>query len=169
MGRTLFFRLHVGGYWAADGSYNGGETRCLSLDFEYPSLAMLTDMVSSTGYAENMNRIMPGRPKNNDRIKDPNEKTYSQNSQKAIVSCSNCGQTGHNKRTCQIEPVPKPPNPPSEFPSYHAKVIVKCSNCQQTGHNKRKCHLEPVSKPTCYFFCCIMFAFNVSLDFVVLF
>ncbi|XP_010488847.1 PREDICTED: uncharacterized protein LOC104766628 isoform X2 [Camelina sativa] len=55
MGRTLFFRLHVGGYWAADGSYNGGETRCLSLDFEYPSLAMLTDMVSSTGYAENMN------------------------------------------------------------------------------------------------------------------
>ncbi|XP_019094846.1 PREDICTED: uncharacterized protein LOC109130084 [Camelina sativa] len=92
-------------------------------------------------------RIMPGGPKNNDQIKDPSEEASSQNSQKSIVTCSNCAQTGHNKRTCQIEPVPKPPNMPQEFPSYHAKAIMTCSNCQQTGNNKRKCKREPVSKP----------------------
>jgi len=49
--------LHVGGDWAADGSYHGGETRCLQLDFEDPSLAMLTSMVLSVGYTENMSKF----------------------------------------------------------------------------------------------------------------
>jgi len=30
-------------------------------------------------------RIMPGRPKKNDRIKDPSEEASSENSQKALV------------------------------------------------------------------------------------
>ncbi|CAD5314736.1 unnamed protein product [Arabidopsis thaliana] len=34
--RTTFFRLHVGGYWASDGSYNGGDIRRCTVDFENP-------------------------------------------------------------------------------------------------------------------------------------
>ncbi|XP_009115863.1 uncharacterized protein LOC103841103 [Brassica rapa] len=97
-----------------------------------------------------LDRIMSGRPKNNDRVRDPSEAASqtSQNSQKAIVTCSNCLQTGHNIWTCEQEIVPKPPKPVPLFPSFHAKTVMTCSNCQQTGHNKRKCRLEPVTKPS---------------------
>lgn len=69
-------------------------------------------------------RIIPGRPKNNDRIRDPSEEA-SQNSQKTLTvinlltyicyqlsnsdqsflmqTCSNCGEKGHYIRTCQKE------------------------------------------------------------------
>lgn len=40
-----------------DGFYNGGAIRHCRIDFENPSLAMLMDMVSSEGFAENMNRF----------------------------------------------------------------------------------------------------------------
>lgn len=43
--RTVFFRLHLGGYWNSDGSYNGGITRCIRLDCQEPTLAMLKRMV----------------------------------------------------------------------------------------------------------------------------
>ncbi|KAL0684353.1 hypothetical protein Bca4012_051201 [Brassica carinata] len=108
-------------------------------------------------------RIMPGRPKKNDRIRDPSEKDRCKASQiqnenlepteKIIVfflqKCSNCGAPGHNKRTCKEAPVnpPNPPKPAPEFPSFHANVIMTCSNCCQTGHNKRKCKVASVSKP----------------------
>ena len=55
--RTLYIRLHDGGYWAADGSYNGGETRCCRVDFENPNLKMLLDMLSSGGFPENMSKL----------------------------------------------------------------------------------------------------------------
>ena len=69
-------------------------------------------------------RIIPRRPKNNDRIRDPSEEA-SQNSQKTLTvinllpyicyqlstsdqsflmqTCSNCGEKGHYIRTCQKE------------------------------------------------------------------
>lgn len=90
-------------------------------------------------------RIMPGRPKNNNRIRDPSEEA-SQNSNKALTvinllpyifyqlstsdesflmqTCSNCGEKGHNIRTCPKEVVPKPPKPPQEFPSFHANAVM---------------------------------------------
>ncbi|CAF1711571.1 unnamed protein product [Brassica oleracea var. botrytis] len=108
-------------------------------------------------------RIMPGRPKKNDRIRDPSEKDGCEPSQpqdkisepeetlleKIVVKCSNCGAPGHNKRTCKKAPVnpPNPPKPPLEFSSFHANIIMTCSNCRQTGHNKRKCKLPSVPKP----------------------
>ena len=55
--RTIFFRLHVGGYWGDDGSYNGGENRCRRLDFEEPSIAMVKKMVLDAGFSENMSRF----------------------------------------------------------------------------------------------------------------
>ncbi|XP_022568086.1 uncharacterized protein LOC111211355 [Brassica napus] len=87
-------------------------------------------------------RIMPGIPKKNDRIRDPSEKDSCEASQiqneklepteKIIVKCSNCGAPGHNKRTCKEAPVnpPNPPKPAPEFPSFHANVIMTCSNCR---------------------------------------
>lgn len=55
--RTLYIRLHAGGYWAADGSYNGGETRCCRVDFENQNLKMLLDILSSGGFSENMSKL----------------------------------------------------------------------------------------------------------------
>ncbi|WZZ00800.1 hypothetical protein YC2023_073128 [Brassica napus] len=64
-------------------------------------------------------RIMPGRPKNNNRIRDPSEEA-SQNSNKALtvinLTCSNCQQTGHNKRKCKLDPVHKPTKLPRGRP-----------------------------------------------------
>ncbi|KAG2285462.1 hypothetical protein Bca52824_045066 [Brassica carinata] len=57
MNRSIHIRLHVGGYWAADGTYNGGETRCCRIDFEDPTLKMLESMIASGDFPENMNRF----------------------------------------------------------------------------------------------------------------
>lgn len=108
-------------------------------------------------------RIMPGRPKKNYRIRDPSEKDSREPSQtqdgiseleetpseKIVVRCSNCGAYGHNKRTCKEAPInpPNPPKPPPEFPSFHADIVMTCGNCRQSGHNKQKCKLPSVPKP----------------------
>lgn len=54
---TIFIRLHIGGYWGSDGSYNGGENRCCRVDFEQPSLGMLEKMVLDSGFSENMKKF----------------------------------------------------------------------------------------------------------------
>ncbi|GJW14731.1 hypothetical protein Tco_0018864 [Tanacetum coccineum] len=68
---------------------------------------------------------MPGRPKKN-RVKA----RYENNSQVSRVgrqiTCSNCYEKGHNRRNCDKEPVPKPPQmkkhpcrkPEPNYPSY---------------------------------------------------
>ncbi|KAG5570247.1 hypothetical protein H5410_060013 [Solanum commersonii] len=40
-------------------------------------------------------RKQPGRPPSNDRKKEFNEEKY-----KSKVTCSKCGTSGHNKKTC---------------------------------------------------------------------
>ncbi|KAL0711522.1 hypothetical protein Bca4012_018500 [Brassica carinata] len=68
--RTFFFRLWVGGYWASDGSYNGGRTKCCRVDFRRPTLEMLKDVVLTNDYAENMCKFsyFPRRAIGADRV-----------------------------------------------------------------------------------------------------
>lgn len=68
--RTFFFRLWVGGYWASDGSYNGGRTKCCRVDFRTPTLEMLKNVVLTNGYAENMCKFsyFPRRAVGADRV-----------------------------------------------------------------------------------------------------
>ena len=55
--RRIHIRLHVGGYWTADKTYNGGEKKCCRIDFEEPTLKMLESMIASGGFPENMNKF----------------------------------------------------------------------------------------------------------------
>jgi hypothetical protein len=45
-------------------------------------------------------------------------------------SCTICGQTGHDRRTCEQPP-----------PAMLIKPVV-CSNCGQVGHNRRTCSVS---------------------------
>ncbi|XP_013634592.1 PREDICTED: uncharacterized protein LOC106340253 isoform X3 [Brassica oleracea var. oleracea] len=173
MNRSIHIRLHVGGYWAADGTYNGGETRCCRIDFEDPTLKMLenvVEMVSAFTELESVNifavraddpyldDVLIGGDEEEEEQKSDDEWTdfYKDDYVESEDSdddedkkCSNCGEPNHNKRTCKQPPVnlPNPPKPSSEFPSFHANIVMTCGNCHQTGHNKRKCTLPYVPKP----------------------
>lgn len=57
MNRKIHIRLHVGGYWAADGTYNGGGTRCCRIDFVESTFGMLKSMIASGGFPENMDKF----------------------------------------------------------------------------------------------------------------
>jgi len=45
--------------------------------------------------------------------------------------CSNCGEIGHNRRTCPYEIVER---------------VQRCSNCGGEGHNRRTCPMEIVGE-----------------------
>jgi hypothetical protein len=72
--------------------------------------------------------------------------------------CSDCGQTGHNVRTCRAHPTPPldagamdmpltpvtatPTQPPASPPP-----VRLCSICSLPGHDKRKCPEKPIRTP----------------------
>ena len=66
----------------------------------------------------------------------------------AIRSCSMCGSTTHNIRTCAafelLQCLLPQDLPPVEV---EEKRKLVCSNCGQCGHNKRTCSMVPVAVP----------------------
>lgn len=58
-----------------------------------------------------------------------------------MQTCSNCLQTGHNKRSCKEVMVPVAPKPVPEFPSYH-------SNTKMVSPNSLVCILNTVHRFT---------------------
>ncbi|XP_013634591.1 PREDICTED: uncharacterized protein LOC106340253 isoform X2 [Brassica oleracea var. oleracea] len=140
MNRSIHIRLHVGGYWAADGTYNGGETRCCRIDFEDPTLKMLESMIASdvvemvSAFTElesvNIFAVRADDPYLDDVLIGGDEEEEEQKSDDEWTDfykddyvesedsdddedkkCSNCGEPNHNKRTCKQPPV-NLPNPP---------------------------------------------------------
>ncbi|GJZ84570.1 pentatricopeptide repeat-containing protein [Tanacetum coccineum] len=65
-------------------------------------------------------RRMPGRPRK-ERIKAPSENNSQVSRVGRVMRCSNCQGIGHNKASCDKEPVPKAPiqiNPPGRTRQY---------------------------------------------------
>jgi len=55
-------------------------------------------------------------------------------------TCKNCGEVGHNRRTC-TNPTVAPSTPPTSSGR-------TCGNCGETGHNARTCQNAKVSTPS---------------------
>lgn len=57
------------------------------------------------------------------------------------VKCSYCGETGHNKVSCEKR---------KADPSYHApdKQKYSCTRCGKPGHSKKKCPNDPLPEAT---------------------
>ncbi|KAF7309467.1 hypothetical protein MIND_00317500 [Mycena indigotica] len=56
-----------------------------------------------------------------------------------INRCTNCRQPGHNRKTCPLPEVPKPPPLPPARP----RARGCCALCGREGHNRTSCGLKP--------------------------
>ncbi|XP_013634590.1 PREDICTED: uncharacterized protein LOC106340253 isoform X1 [Brassica oleracea var. oleracea] len=163
MNRSIHIRLHVGGYWAADGTYNGGETRCCRIDFEDPTLKMLESMIASGDFPENMNRFSYFR-------KDQSKKDVCSDTDvvemvSAFTELESVNIFAVRADDPYLDDVliggdeeEEEQKSDDEWTDFYKDDYVesedsdddedkKCSNCGEPNHNKRTCKQPPVNLP----------------------
>ncbi|KAJ7065329.1 hypothetical protein C8F01DRAFT_740593 [Mycena amicta] len=95
----------------------------------YPSPASSTSGKSGSG----------GSPANPASPTSQSSSSTSRQNKGIINRCTNCRQPGHNRKTCPLPEVYKPP------PSAPARPRARgcCALCGQPGHNRTSCGLKP--------------------------